>query len=68
MRGKLAAYEINAHVYSDQPAKRFVLINMQRFQEGDTLPGSNFKLVEIGPTGIVIDYGRGKVLMPLTKY
>ena len=68
VRTKLSAYEINAHVYSNEPVKRFVLINMQRFQEGDTLPGSSYRLIEIRPTGIVIDYGQGKVLMPLSKF
>ncbi len=68
VRSKLSAYEINAHVYSDDPLKRFVLINLQRFQEGDTLPGSNFKLIEIRPDGIVIDDGQGKVLMPASSY
>ncbi len=68
IRAKLAAYEINAHVYSDEPAKRFTLINMQRYQEGDTLPGSNFRIEKITPTGVLIDYGRGEVLMPITRY
>jgi len=68
IRAKLAAFEINAHVYSDEPEKRFTLINMQRYGEGDTLPGSNFRIEKILPTGVLIDYGRGRVLMPLNRY
>ncbi|HBS27318.1 MAG TPA: hypothetical protein DD827_09385 [Gammaproteobacteria bacterium] len=65
VRIKLAAFEINAHVYSDIPEKRFALINMQRIEEGDSLSTSGYKLVEILPAGLVFDYGKGKVLLPL---
>ncbi len=65
VRIKLAAYEINAHVYSDVPEKRFALINMQRIEEGDSLSNSGYKLIEILPTGLVFDYGKGRVLLPL---
>lgn len=65
VRIKLSAFEINAHVYSDVPENRFALINMKRFEEGDSLSGSGYKLIEILPTGLVIDYGQGRVLLPL---
>lgn len=37
VQATLGRLSINAHVYSDVPAGRMVVINMNRYQEGDKL-------------------------------
>ncbi|MBL3589208.1 MAG: general secretion pathway protein GspB [gamma proteobacterium endosymbiont of Lamellibrachia anaximandri] len=50
---------INVHVYNSNADKRFAIINMRKYREGDQLQGSSVKLSQVTPHGIVIDYGNG---------
>lgn len=52
---------INVHVYNANADKRFAIINMRKYREGDQLQGSSVKLSQVTPQGIVIDYGNGLV-------
>ncbi|MBL3600428.1 MAG: general secretion pathway protein GspB [gamma proteobacterium endosymbiont of Lamellibrachia anaximandri] len=52
---------INVHVYNSNADKRFAIINMRKYREGDQLQGSHVKLSQVTPHGIVIDYGNGLV-------
>ncbi|MBL3527707.1 MAG: general secretion pathway protein GspB [gamma proteobacterium endosymbiont of Lamellibrachia anaximandri] len=52
---------INVHVYNTNADKRFAIINMRKYREGDQLQGSSVKLSQVTPHGIVIDYGSGLV-------
>ncbi len=52
---------INVHVYNSNADKRFAIINMRKYREGDQLQGSSVKLSQVTPHGIVIDYGNGLV-------
>ncbi len=52
---------INVHVYNSNADKRFAIINMRKYREGDQLQGSSVKLSQVTPHGIVIDYGSGLV-------
>ncbi len=61
-RDALQHFEINTIVYSDNPARRFALINMQKVQEGATLPGSEYRIEKITPKGLVLQTGSGLVL------
>ncbi len=63
LSGKLSHYEINTHIYSSKPDRRFVLINMKKYREGQTLSGSNYKIDSITAEGVVIDHGNGLVLL-----
>lgn len=58
---QLSELQINTHIYSDNAEKRFVLINMQKYREGQTLKGSRFKIEKITSDGLIIDYGEGSV-------
>ena len=46
---------IDVHVYSDNPDKRFILVDLQKFREGETL-GSGAVLEEILPGSIQLYY------------
>ena len=46
---------IDVHVYSDNPGKRFVLVDLQKFREGETL-ASGAVLEEILPGSIQLFY------------
>ena len=58
---QLQQYEINIIVYSDNPARRYTLIDMKKLHEGDTLPGSNLRIQRIAPGKLIIDTGDGLV-------
>ena len=46
---------LDVHVYSENPEKRFILVDLQKFREGDTL-GSGAVLEEILPGSIQLYY------------
>jgi general secretion pathway protein B len=46
---------IDVHVYADQPARRFILVDLQKYREGDTLE-SGAVLEEILPHGLQLYY------------
>lgn len=63
--------EINSHIFSTQPSKRKVTINMREYQEGDWL-SDELQLHEITPHGVrlklgswFIDVGRSQGWQPL---
>ena len=61
-RSQLAQYEINVHVFDSEPSARFVLVNMIKHKEGDRLPNGGPIIDTITSEGMVVDFGRGKVL------
>lgn len=44
---------LEVHVYSENPARRFIMIGGRQYQEGDRLP-EELRLEEITPTGVVL--------------
>jgi general secretion pathway protein B len=46
---------IDVHVYADQPARRFILVDLQKYREGDTLE-SGAVIEEILPQGLQLYY------------
>lgn len=60
---KFAKLKVNIHVFNPDASKRFVIINMKRYQEGDSLEQRGMRLEQITPKGVVIDYGDGMVRM-----
>jgi general secretion pathway protein B len=51
----MMAVNINVHVYDDNPAKRFVLIDMKRYAEGHALPQGPI-IEHITPDGVILRY------------
>ena len=63
-RSNLSQYEVNVHVFDDEPIRRFVLINMDKYKEGDRIVDNGPLIEEITPAGVVVDYGNGRALLP----
>lgn len=63
-RANLNQYEVNVHVFDDDPIRRFVLINMDKYKEGDRIANNGPLVEEITLKGVVIDYGSGRALLP----
>lgn len=63
-RASLNQYEVNVHVFDDDPIRRFVLINMDKYKEGDRIVNNGPLIEEITPAGVVVDYGNGRALLP----
>ncbi|MCG7983617.1 MAG: general secretion pathway protein GspB [Candidatus Thiodiazotropha lotti] len=61
LRDELQQLKISIHVYHKEPERRFVLINMRRYGEGDKLRGTDYLLKQIEREGVVVDYGDGLV-------
>jgi general secretion pathway protein B len=59
----LPPLHLDVHGYTQKPADRFVVINMQRYQTGDTLKEGP-KIIAITPQGVVLDYNGRRFLLP----
>lgn len=63
LRQALPPLHLDVLAYSKDPAERFAVINLQRYQPGDLLPGG-LKLVDIQPHGAVLDFHGTDFLLP----
>ena len=63
-RANLKQYEVNVHVFDDEPIRRFVLINMNKYKEGDRIANNGPLVEQITADGVVVDYGSGRALLP----
>jgi general secretion pathway protein B len=59
----LPPLHLDMHVFADRPQDRFVLINMHRLGEGDTLAGG-VHVDAIRPDGVVLTYRGTQFLLP----
>lgn len=59
----LPALHLDVHGYAANPADRFVIINMQRYSEGDTLKEGP-RVIAIIPHGVILDYDGTRFLLP----
>ena len=55
-RSVAAGLRLDVHVYADRPERRFVLINMNKYREGDQL-AEGPSLEAITTTGVVLAHG-----------
>lgn len=61
-RSEFPDLDLTVHFYADQPANRFVLINGERYTEGQLVePGT--RLSEIRQRGAVVEFGSYRVLI-----
>ncbi len=67
IRASVHALEISAHVYHENPSRRFVFINLHSYRAGDRILDTDLILKEITPEGIVIDYGKGRTRLPVKR-
>ena len=63
-RASLNQYEVNVHVFDDNPTRSFVLINMDKYKEGDRIVNNGPIVEAITSEGVVVDYGSGRALLP----
>jgi general secretion pathway protein B len=57
--------KLDVHVYANLPAERFVLVNLQKYREGETLREGPV-LEEITPQGVILSF-RGQRFELLAK-
>lgn len=57
-RSSVPGVTVNVHVFTDDPARRFVLVDLRRYREGDELPGG-LRLLHITPEGVALGW-RGR--------
>ena len=60
---QLPEMHLDIHVYSGQPADRFVFVNMSKYTEGSTL-NEGPSITDITPDGVVLDYFGTRFLLP----
>ncbi len=60
----LPPLNIDIHSYDPRPAKRYVLINMEKYHEGDYL-AEGPQLIEILPDGAVLEHLGERFIMPI---
>jgi general secretion pathway protein B len=58
----LPALRVDLHVYAARPEERFVLINMHRLREGESLP-EGVRIESITPEGVVVSYQGAKFIL-----
>ncbi|MEO8671792.1 MAG: general secretion pathway protein GspB [Tahibacter sp.] len=63
VRKDLPVLKLTMHVYSSEPAQRFVVLNGNRQVEGDDL-GAEVKLSEIRADGVVLEFHGQRFLVP----
>ncbi|MDT8449474.1 MAG: general secretion pathway protein GspB, partial [Wenzhouxiangellaceae bacterium] len=61
-RAKLPKLNLTVHYYASEPADRFVLINGERYREGDRVQGG-VKVHEIRRNGVLVEFGDYLVLI-----
>ena len=59
----LPSLHLDVHGYSQSPADRFVIINMQRYQAGDILKEGP-KVIQIVSRGVILEYNGTIFLLP----
>jgi|SRR5450631_3377035 general secretion pathway protein B len=58
----LPALRVDLHVYAAKPEERFVLINMHRLRQGESLP-EGVRVESITPEGVVVSYQGAKFIL-----
>ena len=59
----LPPLHMDLHVYDPNPRKRFVMLNMQKLHQGDSL-ANGVTVVKIRPDGVVLSYQGREFLLP----
>lgn len=65
-RGAFPAIRVDVHVYNEDPARRWVMINGNKAPEGATL-AEGPRVAEIRPDGIVFEFRGRTALFPLKR-
>ncbi len=60
----LPEFNIDVHIYNDQSKRRYVLINLEKYREGDYLAAGPL-LSEILPDGVVLEHMGERFKLPI---
>jgi general secretion pathway protein B len=60
---QLPQLRLDLHVFAGRPEDRFIMVNMHKLREGDTLP-EGVRVDSITPEGAVMTYNGTKFLLP----
>jgi hypothetical protein len=60
----LPQLRLDLHVYAAAPQERFVMINMHKLHEGDSLPNEGVRVESITPEGAVLSHDGARFLLP----
>lgn len=63
LRQSLPALHLDVHGYAAKPAERFVVINLQRYRIGDSLP-EGVQVADIVPQGVILEFHGTRFLLP----
>ena len=63
VRSTLPSLHLDVHAYANKPTERFVVINLRRYQVGDTL-AEGPRVVDIVPQGVILEYQGSTFLLP----
>lgn len=58
----MPAVRVDLHVYATKPEERFVLLNMHRLHEGESLP-EGVRVESITPEGVVVSYQGARFIL-----
>jgi len=61
-RQSLPAWHLDVHGYAEKPTDRFVVIDLQRYRIGDTLP-AGAQVVDIVPQGVILEFHGTRFLL-----
>jgi general secretion pathway protein B len=61
-RQSLPALHLDVHGYAEKPTDRFVVIDLQRYRIGDTLP-AGAQVVDIVPQGVILEFHGTRFLL-----
>lgn len=61
-RAEFPELDMTVHFYAEEPSRRFVLINGERYSEGQRI-GSGVRLLEIVQRGAIVDFENYRVLI-----
>ena len=63
LRQSLPALHLDVHGYAAKPAESFVVINLQRYRIGDSLP-EGVQVADIVPQGVILEFHGTRFLLP----
>ena len=59
---RIPPLRLDLHVYAERPQDRFVMINMHKLREGDSLP-EGVRVESITADGVVLSYNGSRFLL-----
>jgi hypothetical protein len=64
IQSQLPPLQVNVISYSEVPGRRFAIINMKKYREGDKLADSTVSVHRITRDSAILDYGAGLARLP----